>query len=53
MTSRRPYRDRELTAGEALAELKRCAGKQFDPVIVDAFAKLNEKAAQRALPSLQ
>jgi diguanylate cyclase (GGDEF)-like protein/putative nucleotidyltransferase with HDIG domain len=53
MTSRRPYRDRELTAGEALAELKRCAGKQFDPVIVDAFVKLNEKAAQRALPSLQ
>jgi len=48
MTSPRPYRLVELTVEEALAELKRCAGKQFDPLIVDALVKLNEKAIQKA-----
>ena len=48
MTSRRPYRDKEITIEGALAELKRCAGKQFDPLIVDVFVKLNEEAAPKA-----
>ena len=38
MTSDRVYRDR-LTDDEAIAELERCAGSQFDPTIVDALAK--------------
>ncbi|MDP2932445.1 MAG: diguanylate cyclase [Chloroflexota bacterium] len=51
MTSRRPYRDREMTAKEAIAELRRCAGKQFDPVVVEAFAKLYENAPREVVPN--
>jgi HD-GYP domain-containing protein (c-di-GMP phosphodiesterase class II) len=36
MTSDRPYR-RALAVGQALAELFRCAGSQFDPAVVSAF----------------
>lgn len=36
MTSSRPYR-RALTHDEAIAELQRCAGTQFDPNLVPAF----------------
>jgi HD-GYP domain-containing protein (c-di-GMP phosphodiesterase class II) len=38
MTSDRVYR-RRLTDEEALSELVRCAGTQFDPSIVTAFIK--------------
>jgi HD-GYP domain-containing protein (c-di-GMP phosphodiesterase class II) len=38
MTSERVYR-RRLSADDALAELVRCAGSQFDPDVVDAFAE--------------
>jgi diguanylate cyclase (GGDEF)-like protein/putative nucleotidyltransferase with HDIG domain len=42
MTSDRVYRAR-LSHEEALAELRRCSGTQFDPLIVDAFeAELEE-----------
>ena len=37
MTSERVYQ-RRLTDDEALAELARCAGTQFDPEVVAAFA---------------
>ncbi len=37
MTSVRPYRSRAMTREEALAEIKRCAGTQFDPNLIDAF----------------
>jgi diguanylate cyclase (GGDEF)-like protein len=37
MTSERVYRE-PLTEIEALAELERCAGTQFDPAIVEAFS---------------
>ena len=36
MVSGRPYRAAR-GSDEAVAELKRCAGTQFDPVVVDAF----------------
>jgi two-component system cell cycle response regulator len=37
MTSHRPYAE-AVTRDEALRELFRCAGKQFDPAVVEAFA---------------
>jgi diguanylate cyclase (GGDEF)-like protein len=36
MTSRRPYRD-TLSVESALAEIRACAGTQFDPVVAQAF----------------
>jgi HD-GYP domain-containing protein (c-di-GMP phosphodiesterase class II) len=38
MTSNRPYRA-SLTRGEAFEELGRCAGSQFDPLVVTAFGR--------------
>jgi HD-GYP domain-containing protein (c-di-GMP phosphodiesterase class II) len=46
MVSERPYRP-SRSADEALAELRRCAGSQFDPRVVDAFAL----TLRRALPA--
>jgi HD-GYP domain-containing protein (c-di-GMP phosphodiesterase class II) len=39
MTASRPYRPVPLTAAEAHEELKRYAGIQFDPVVVEAFGR--------------
>jgi len=39
MTAARPYRMTPLTAEQALAELRKFAGVQFDPVVVDAFVR--------------
>lgn len=36
MTVGRPYRE-PFTSAEAVAELRRCAGTQFDPSVVEAF----------------
>jgi putative nucleotidyltransferase with HDIG domain len=36
MTTDRPYR-RGMSVSDAVAELRRCSGTQFDPVIVEAF----------------
>lgn len=47
MTTERPYQPAK-DIPEALAELKRCAGAQFDPWVVDAFA-----AALLELPDQQ
>jgi HD-GYP domain-containing protein (c-di-GMP phosphodiesterase class II) len=41
MTSSRPYR-RTLSVGEALGELRRHAGTQFDPEAVEAFVRVIE-----------
>jgi HD-GYP domain-containing protein (c-di-GMP phosphodiesterase class II) len=38
MTSDRPYRT-AMSASQAIEEIKRCAGTQFDPVVVQAFLK--------------
>ena len=64
MSCRRPYR-RALSYRQCLAELKRCAGTQFDPEMVEAFvlalqrlrrrrarvAKLAQQAAQLIDPA--
>ena len=39
MTSERPYR-KALTLEQAISEIKKCAGSQFDPVIVDVLIKI-------------
>jgi putative nucleotidyltransferase with HDIG domain len=39
MTAARPYRMKALTNEQALGELRKFAGIQFDPEIVDAFVK--------------
>jgi putative nucleotidyltransferase with HDIG domain len=38
MTSDRPYR-RTMSRTEAIAELRRCSGSQFDPAVVDAMIR--------------
>jgi diguanylate cyclase (GGDEF)-like protein/putative nucleotidyltransferase with HDIG domain len=49
MTSLRPYRQGKFTSEQALAELKHCAGAQFDPKIIEVFATLSERQlAKRA-----
>ena len=42
MTSDRPYQ-RRLGHDEALVELRRCAGTQFDPVVVEAFGRVSAR----------
>jgi putative nucleotidyltransferase with HDIG domain len=39
MTAQRPYRMTPLTAEQALGELRKFAGIQFDPAVVDAFVR--------------
>ena len=39
MTAKRPYRMTPLTAEQALGELRKFAGIQFDPAVVDAFVR--------------
>jgi HD-GYP domain-containing protein (c-di-GMP phosphodiesterase class II) len=48
MTSDRPYQ-RTLSHGDALVELRRCAGGQFDPAVVEAFCRV---AADERPPGL-
>ncbi len=42
MTSDRPYR-RAMSHEAAMAELRRCAGTQFDPKLVEIFAELIDR----------
>jgi diguanylate cyclase (GGDEF)-like protein len=50
MTADRPYRE-GMGEEVAVAELERCAGTQFDPVVVDAFvAELAARQADRDGP---
>jgi HD-GYP domain-containing protein (c-di-GMP phosphodiesterase class II) len=48
MTSDRVYRGK-LSQDEALAELQRCAGTQFDPSVVAALGSELELAIEEAL----
>jgi two-component system, cell cycle response regulator len=47
MVSERPYR-KAMSVSEALAEVRRCSGSQFDPVVVKAFCAV---AAERVAAS--
>ena len=51
MTADRPYR-KALSMDQALAELRKFAGVQFDPEIVDAFVKTTwaEEANEPGMP---
>ena len=52
MTSGRPYRARSMTLADALAEIRRCAGTQFDPEVVRAFARVVERREFVIVPRL-
>lgn len=56
MVSVRPYKQGYSTT-DALQELKKCAGSQFDPVVVQAFidyvAREKQSGASRQLPEQQ
>ena len=39
ITSDRPYRARR-TRAQALSEIERCSGSQFDPLVVEAFIEV-------------
>jgi two-component system cell cycle response regulator len=47
MTTDRPHRPRR-TRAQALRELYRCAGTQFDPRVVDAFARVLQRETAHA-----
>ena len=47
MTSDRPYRQ-GMSQHQAVAELRRCAGAHFDPVVVEAFLRVLEQRAATA-----
>lgn len=48
MTSDRPYR-KAMSHEEAVSELKRCSGTQFDPKVVTAFTNVNTRCQHPVL----
>jgi putative nucleotidyltransferase with HDIG domain len=52
MTAVRPYRPRPLTAAQAMEELRKYSGIQFDPQIVAAFGK-TQTAQNAGLPTVE
>ncbi len=52
MTSNRPYR-KALTKTAAIAELRRQAGKQFDPKLVDLFLRLVDKLEREGIATTE
>ncbi len=48
LTSPRPYH-KQLSSQQALDELKRCAGTQFDPELADIFCKTMEQTLSKGL----
>ena len=49
MVSNRPYR-KALPLAEAIKEIKRCSGTQFDPKLVDIILQLVEEKGESLLP---
>jgi diguanylate cyclase (GGDEF)-like protein len=49
MTSDRPYRD-AMSPQQAAAELKRCAGSQFDPEVIAALVSVLDLPAGEVIP---
>jgi putative nucleotidyltransferase with HDIG domain len=52
MTSKRPYR-KALTDEKAVVQIKSNRGKQFNPVVVDAFLRIYDKRASQAITAPQ
>jgi putative nucleotidyltransferase with HDIG domain len=61
MTAKRPYRMTPLSHEQAMSELRKFAGIQFDPVVVDAFSRTpwaegvfdpGRETARRVIPLL-
>jgi HD-GYP domain-containing protein (c-di-GMP phosphodiesterase class II) len=48
ITSPRPYHS-QLTSKQAMEELKRCAGAQFDPGLVEIFCKIAQPATDKIM----
>ena len=48
ITSPRPYRE-QLSSKEAIEELRRCIGSQFDPKVAEVFFKVITPAALKRL----
>jgi diguanylate cyclase (GGDEF)-like protein len=48
MTSPRPYRE-QLSMEEAIKEIKRCAGTQFDPKVVEQFCNIIVPAKHKSI----
>ncbi len=42
MVNDRPYK-KKMTQEQAIAELRRCSGTQFDPVLVEEFIQMLKK----------
>jgi HD-GYP domain len=52
MLSKRPYR-RKLSISQAVAEIVKFSGEQFDPVIVDAFVRVIRRSKNKIFKSEQ
>ena len=52
MTAARPYRMTPLTEEQALEELRKYKGIQFDPEVVDAFERLIARRPEWAMPNV-
>jgi putative two-component system response regulator len=50
MTSDRPYRPTEMSLDMAMDELRRCAGTQFDPSVVEALIDAAERGDLQLVP---
>ena len=49
MTSERAYKTGKMTEEQAMNELKKCAGSQFDPELVEIFVRLRQESLTSAL----